>query len=62
MNNKYEMEQNMIKFDDLIKVPIQQSHRDIKDQLEIDISLDTSNTKGNGKVNGNQQGEFNGEK
>jgi len=56
------MEQNMIKFDDLIKVPIQHSHRDIKDQLEIDISLDKSNTKGNGKVNGNQQGEFNGEK
>jgi len=62
MNNKYEMDQNMIKFDELIKVPIQGEdlEYDIRDQLNIDIDLDQSNKKINKRIH--EQGEFNGEK
>lgn len=53
------MEQNMIKFDELIKVPIQHEEKEqnIKDTL-IDIDLDQSNKKIDKRVN--EQGEFNG--
>jgi len=62
MNNKYEMDQNMIKLDELIKVPIQGEdlEYDIRDQLNIDIDLDQSNKKINKRIH--EQGEFNGEK
>ena len=55
------MEQNMIKIDELIKVPIQheEKEQDIKDAL-VDIDLDQSNKKIDKRVI--EQEEFNGEK
>ena len=55
------MEQNMIKFDELIKMPIQHEEKD-QDRKEtlIDIDLDQRNKKIDKRVN--EQEEFNGEK
>lgn len=57
------MEQNAIKFDDLIKVNIStsQDHIHTLNPLDVNISLQEINEK-NGYQNTNQQGEFNGEK
>jgi len=47
MNNKYEMEQNNIKFDDLIKVLISDSEIDIDDIDPTDVVISLSEIKKN---------------